>query len=203
MNNTLKILITLFILTTSVSAGTVSNRYKAAETINGTAYRTALKEWINIDFIVYVGIDNEGDEYIFFHLSKPIFPVTVNQPYDLDKVKNLKIAIQKAIKWVDVAKKNKADTVKVLGCFGNGADEECKLSGEALKRSQLALKFHSWDNGKVAKLSLSFVDETTNFKTEEINLDIPNMKLFISALNEIEKSMEKARSAKKNEILFD
>jgi len=203
MNNILKIIITLLIFTTSVTAGTVSNPYKAGETINGTAYRTALKKWINIDFIIYVGIDNEGIEYIFFHLSKPIFPVTVNQTYNLDKVKKLKIAIEKAIKWVDVAKKNKADTVKALGCFGDGADEECINTGEALKQSQLALKFHSWDNGNIAELSLSFVDEVTDFKTEEINLDIPNMKLFISALSDIEKAMEKARSAKKNENLFD
>jgi len=94
------------------------NTYRAGEEITGEEYNDVWMRWFDKKFSIWVGVDEDNTEYIFFKGETGLGDATVMVQYSETIKRKLKKAITKAIEWSDVARKNRADTTKSLGCFG-------------------------------------------------------------------------------------
>lgn len=90
--------------------------YRVGDEIAGRSYNDVWKKWVDKKFNISIAIDNYCDEYILFEGETWLNAATVIFKNTATRLKLLK-AVQKAIKWSNIARKNHADASESLGCF--------------------------------------------------------------------------------------
>jgi hypothetical protein len=178
------------------------NTYRVGEEIVGQEYNDVWKRWFDKRFSIWVGVSENNTEYIFFEGETGLGDATVmvqNSKATRDKLKK---AVEKAIEWSDVARKNQADTSKSLGCFGRDKYGLCEKKGSAFDENQMGLSFFAANGGKQTNLVISMVDRDNQFIKTTIYVDVPDMKKMLKAIEDIESEFEKARKTAKDQKLF-
>lgn len=178
------------------------NVYRAGPIVKGKEYNDLLKRWIEKDFTVWVGINDNGLEWIFFEAETGLSPATIQVEYN-DKFKTSTMAaINKAIKWSVVARKNQADTQKSLGCWGYGTTDSCDETGQARAEGEMGWQFFSTNKGKQTNLIVNIIDRKNQFYKAELYFSETQMKQIRHALTQIPARMKHAREQKKKQDLF-
>ena len=141
-------------------------------------------------------------EYLLFKGETALGDATVMIPSSVEKIEKLQKSVMKAIEWSDVAKKNKADATKSLGCFGSDKYSICEKEGTAFDENQIGLKFFSAKNGNQTNLIVTLVDRDNQFIKSTIYIELPEINKMLNAIKQIETVFKKARKTAKDQKLF-
>lgn len=193
------ILIFAFLVSQNVYA---FNIYQVGEEITGQEYNDMWKRWFDKKFSIWVGISEDNTEHIFFKGETGLGDATVMVQHSKTIREKLRKAIVKAIEWSDVAQKNKADTEKSLGCFGQDEYGICEKGGTAFEENQMGLKFFAANSGQQTNLIISLVDSDNQFIETSIYIELQEMKKMLNAVNQIENTLKKAHETTKDQKLF-
>ncbi len=192
----------LFSLLVISSTAQAFNIYRVGDVVHGREHNEMLNRWIERDFSIWVGVDERNNEYIFFKGDTGLSTAVVM----VDNTKSIRekftSAVSKAIEWSGVAKKNKADTTKGLGCFGVDKYGICEKNSSAFDEGQMSLKFFSANSGSQTDLIVDIVDRDNQFYKASIYIETSEMKKLLSAAKGIEAAFMKARETAKNQDLF-
>jgi hypothetical protein len=178
------------------------NIYRVGNAIIGREYNDVWKRWFDKQFSIWVGIDDKKEEYIFFKANTGLGDATVVVTNTNELMDKLEKAILKAIEWSDVARKNKADTTKGLGCFGPDAHGLCEKNSSAYKKGQMSLTFFAANGGKQTDLIVNIIDKDNQFVKSSIYIGLPQMKKLLQATKGIDTAFQKAREATKKQDMF-
>lgn len=183
----------LFLLLIVSSTAQALNLYRVGDVVHGREYIERLNRWVDRDFSIWVGVDERNNEYIFFKGKTALSTVTVM----VDNTKSIRekftSAVSKAIEWSGVAKKNKADTTKGLGCFGADKHGICEKNSSAYDAGQMSLKFFSANSGNQTDLIVDIVDRDNQLYKASIYLEASEMKKLLSTAKGIEAAFVKVR----------
>lgn len=198
---TLTALLGLLLFTTPPTYA--ANFYQVGGVMEGEAYNDALKTWVEREFRLKVVLDERKKEHLFFVADTGLGDAYVRVLYSKALRQKLESAILKAIKWSEIARKHKADTLKPIGCFGIQTDP-CKEYGEAHRQGQLGLKFFAANEGEQTDLVISIIDRDNQFIKTRLHLDPPRMKKLLANIRKIDHAFKKAYdTAKKHQELFN
>ena len=197
------------------------NTYRVGDVIVGREYNDALDKWFDRNYDIWIGVNDRNIEFIFFKAETGLGTATVGKLYNLDLRTQLEGFVQKAIEWAKVAKKNKADTTKGIGCFGpvsrdrlgslfgpatrtKSHTDSCngKSFGEAYEQDQIGFKFFATNNGQQTNLIISLIDRENQFIKTTIYLDFPAMIKLQENIKLIDEALEKARATAQKQDLF-
>ncbi|MCD6104818.1 MAG: hypothetical protein J7J43_03425 [Thermosipho sp. (in: Bacteria)] len=154
------------------------------------------KKWVDKKFSVSIAVDDYYDEYILFEGETWLNTTTVIfKNTTATRLKLLK-AVQKAIKWSNIARKNHADTSKSLGCFVG-------YLGKYGEKNYMCLEFFSARGGEQTNLIITMMDCNNQFIKTTIYFDELAMKKMLITIKKIEGKFEEARkNVKKSRELF-
>ncbi len=176
--------------------------YRVGEEIIGQEYNDVWKRWFDKKFSIWVGVSENNTEYIFFKGETGLGDATVIVEYSKTTREKLRKAVEKAIQWSDIARKNQVDTTKSLGCFGWDEYDLCEKNGSAFNENQMGLSFFAVNGGKQTNLIISIVDRDNQFIKTSIYVDLQQMKKMLNAVDQIESVLEKAHKTAKDQKLF-
>lgn len=178
------------------------NTYRAGEFVTGQEYNETLERWIPRTFSIWVGVSEQGREYIFFQGETSLKPATVQARYKTATVKKLKDLLNKALEWSEVARENKADTSQKLGCFGDDRYSSCENSGNAYEKNQMGLSFFASREGQQTNLIIDMIDGSNQFIKTEIYFDPPQIRQIAQAAEQIKAKLDKAHEMAGKKDLF-
>ena len=178
------------------------NIYRVGEVVHGREYNDMLERWIDRDFSIWVGVGDDNNEYIFFEGETGLSKATVMVDNTTSVRGKLEKAVSKAIEWSGVAKKNKADTTKGLGCFGVDKYGLCEKNSSAFDEGQMSLKFFSANSGSQTDLIVDIIDRDNQFYKASIYIGTSEMKKLLAAVKGIDAAFAKARKTAKDKALF-
>ena len=193
LRNVVIVLFALFALVFATNAQAF-NIYRVGDEIRGKEYNEASKKWLNRGFSVWVGIDEDNTELIYFigdSSTSGIATVTVRNSKDVQA--KLETAVSKAIEWSEIARKNKADGSKSLGCFGD-------CSADAGNR--MGLTFFAANSGKQTDLVIKMVDVHNESITAFMCVELSEMVKLLQVVRGIDESMERAKDTAGKQDLF-
>lgn len=177
------------------------NIYRVGEVVVGREYNEVWKRWLNKKFTIWVGVDEDKKEYIFFKADTGLGDATVSMDYTAESKDKLENAILKAIEWSEVARKNNADATKSLGCFGYDAYSRCERGGEPTT-NQMVLSFFAANGGKQTDLIVRLVDRDNQFVKASIYIEPLEVKKLLQAVRGIDSTFKKARDTANKQDLF-
>lgn len=142
------------------------------------------------------GVTPNGTEFFGFSATNEFGKTLVVFNYYIPKnVNGIKESLAKAVEWAEVARKNKAETVKELGCFGRGCKSADVMEGK------VRLGFISENRGENVRLRVYFYQDAMN-KTV-ILLKPDQIPPIIDSLDSLEVKMQSLREeSEKNKKLF-
>lgn len=193
LRNVVIVLFALFavVFTTNVQAFDI---YRVGDEIRGKEYNDASKKWLDRSFSVWVGIDEDKKELVYFigdSSVSGVATVIVNNSKDLQA--KLEAAVSQAIEWSEIARKNKADGSKTLGCFG-----DCAANAE----NRMGWTFFAANSGKQTDLVIKMVDVHKESITAFMCVDLSEMVKLLQVVRGIDESMERVRDAVSKQELF-
>lgn len=195
------LLLSCTVLFTSSAFG--ANSYIVGEPVEGKVYNKLLKRWSTKQFVLMAIIDQKTKAKILMAgADTGVGPARVLVAYTPEVKKGLEIGVSKAIKWSKVAKKNKADADKGIGCYGEPT-KSCRSAGAAHRENQLGLRFFSSNAGKQTDLILSVIDTSNQFIKAELYLDPSAMKTLLQNVKMIDQTFAKAQIQAKKHDLFN
>lgn len=176
---------------------------QVGETVVGDEYVKAIDQVVKRNFRIFVSAD-KGRERIIFSGDNSIGSAYTLIEYNENNVRVLDEVISKALEWAKVAKENKAEAQKPLGCFGMSGLLPVDCDGYAHGANGLAFRFVSGFQGEVIFLSITMVDIGNKYKEATINVnDEPEIRKLLGNIRMIDATMKKEReSGKKQNELF-
>jgi hypothetical protein len=181
------------------------NTYRAGDEVQGRTYNELFKSWSKRNLSILVAVSDEGKEYVFFVVNTGLGSTTVGFEYTPSVQKKLLSLVNKAIEWSKIARTNRADTTKGLGCFGRErlvTFDGCQKSGDAKEKNQVGLGFFSANNGQQTDLIVDLIDWNNQFIKAKVYLNEAGMRQLLTAINAIPDTMKKAKSMSKKRDLF-
>ncbi len=199
-----RILIWMFCLSIAAvtSPANAFNVYRVGDEITARAYVDVLKQWTNRQFSIWVGIGDDGTEYIFFRGETGLRDADVREFYNQKIQQKLEHYIAKGIEWSGIAKQNNADTSKAIGCFGSDAHGLCAKKGNAFEANQMGVSFFANNGGRQTDLILDIWDRRNQFVEEQLYLNLSAMKQLERVVKQIPETFERARKTVKQQDLF-
>ena len=168
--------------------------YRVGDEIRGKEYNDASKKWLDRSFSVWVGIDKDHTELVYFigdSSASGVASVMVRNSKDVQA--KLETAVSKAMEWSEIARKNKADGSKSLGCFGD-------CSADAGNR--MGWTFFAANSGKQTDLVIKMVDVHNESITAFMCVELSEMVKLLQVVRGIDEAMERARDAASKQDLF-
>jgi len=193
LRNVVIVLLALFavVFATNVQAFDI---YRVGDEIRGKEYNDASKKWLDRSFSVWVGMDEDNTELVYFigdSSASGVATVMVRNSKDVQA--KLETAVSKAMEWSEIARKNKADGSKSLGCFGD-------CSTEAGNR--MGWTFFAANSGKQTDLVIKMVDVHNESITAFMCVELSEMVKLLQVVRGIDEAMERARDAASKQDLF-
>ena len=193
LRNVVIVLLALFavVFATNVQAFDI---YRVGDEIRGKEYNDASKKWLDRSFSVWVGMDEDNTELVYFigdSSASGVASVMVRNSKDVQA--KLETAVSKAMEWSEIARKNKADGSKSLGCFGD-------CSTEAGNR--MGWTFFAANSGKQTDLVIKMVDVHNESITAFMCVELSEMVKLLQVVRGIDEAMERARDAASKQDLF-
>jgi len=178
--------------------------YTVGEKIIGYEYNEILKHLIKKKFSIGVDVDENHKEFIYFEGETGLGYATVEVPYSKKIKRRLKKVINKFFEWSEIARKNKVNVEKGLGCFGsNKSYRACQKLGYAVSKNQMGLRFFSDKNGKLIGVIITLIDKYNEYKKACILITDPSeMKKLLNNLDKIDSVLKKAHEEIRNKKLF-
>lgn len=170
------------------------------ETVVAKEYNDILRMWIDRR----LGILINTDRTLVIAADTGLGRANAFFPYSNSLRKELESSVLKAIEWSRIAKKNKVDVRKQIGCF--------EKTGEFSKRcfwnehvpseeyNYLSFEFASLKKGKETNLIVTITGGYNEFKKATLYLELPEMKQLLRNVQGIDKALEEAYAMKKNRI---
>lgn len=208
---TLILITILFILNYKSNGNTLATHlYRSGDPVKGKEYNDLLKMWIDKDITIWVGIseDGMGEVYVYGETGLGNAVILLDLNYSLSQGKSEIItkfenAVLKAIKWSAIARENKADVSKGLGCFGKSDKYGlCEKNSNAFDEGQMSLSFFSANNGNQTDLIISIIDEYNQFIKTTVYINTHGMKELLRAIKSINNAFKKAKDAETKKDLF-
>jgi hypothetical protein len=178
------------------------NTYQVGTPVKGREYNDVLKQWFDRTLTIWVGVDAAKTEYLIFTADTGIGQATVLIRGVGNSRKRLRALTSKALEWSDVARKNRTDISKPLGCLGEDEYSLCARNGTAFSENQLGLMFYAAESGAQTDLILSVVDRDNRFKKVTVYLDSAAMRMLLRSLDEVDTALKKARNTQSKQDLF-
>lgn len=191
------VVIVLFALFAVVFATNLQafNIYRVGDKIRGKEYNDASKKWLDRSFSVWVGIDEEKTELIYFMGDSSASDVATVMVINSKGVRaELETAVSKAIELSEIARKNKTDGSKSLGCFG-----DCSAD----KGNRMGLSFFAANSGKQTDLVIKMIDVNNQSIRAYMCIELSEMVKLLGVVRSINEAMEKARSTTSKQDLFE
>lgn len=176
--------------------------YRSGQVVEGEAHNDVIGRWMPRHVSLYVGISGEA-EYLIVRAETGLGVADAMMEPALDAIERLQTILSKAISWSDIARKNKADTTKILGCLGGKEWDvsHCERYGKP-EEGQVAFTFFSARGGKYIRLILDIIDEENQFKKAQIYLDLIDIKQLREAATKADAVLNKARERGQKDHLF-
>lgn len=177
------------------------NTYRVGEIVVGESYNELMKTWNKHNFSLWVGIADSGEEYVLFSGDTGIGEVTVAMPYTAERVGTIERLLVTAQEWVNISKKGRADTDKVLGCF-QGIHLPCERGGMPHVENLMGLRFYASNEGQESSLIIYLFDQSNSFKRATIHLGPSEIGALIKNLRQLASALDKARETASKQHLF-
>lgn len=193
LRNVVIVLFALFavVFATNVQAFDI---YRVGDEIRGKEYNDASKKWLDRSFSVWVGMDEDNTELVYFIGDSSASGVATVMVRNIKNVQaKLETAVSKAMEWSEIARKNKADGSKNLGCFGD-------CSADAGNR--MGWTFFAANSGKQTDLVIKMVDVHNESITAFMCVELSEMVKLLQVVRGIDEAMERARDAASKQDLF-
>ncbi|MDA0226860.1 MAG: hypothetical protein O3C03_06550 [Proteobacteria bacterium] len=176
--------------------------YRSGQTVEGEEHNDVINRWVPRDVSLWVGIDGDT-EYLIVRTETGLGVDDAMIEPAVDATEKLRSILTKAISWSDIARKNKADTTKELGCLGGKEWDvsHCERYGRP-KGGQVAFTFFSTRGGKQTSLILEIIDVENQFKKAQVYLDLNGMKRLREAVTRVDAAFKKARERGQKDHLF-
>ena len=170
------------------------NIYRVGDKIHGKEYNDASKKWLDRSFSVWVGIDEDNTELIYFmgdSSASGVATVLVKNSQDVRA--KLETAVSKAIEWSEIARQNQTDGIKNLGCFGDCSADE---------GNRMGLSFFAANSGKQTDLVIKMIDVENQSITAYMCVELSEMVKLLGVVRGINEAMEKAKGTASKQDLF-
>ena len=112
-------------------------------------------------------------------------------------------ALQKAQRWAQVARDNRADVVKPLACIGSDPTGACSETGAAIGANQIGLIFTATDDGQTSALLVSFRSGAGAVQRSVFYLDATSLPKLTDQLGSWPQGLASARKQQKSSGLFN
>jgi hypothetical protein len=178
------------------------NIYRVGDIIAADSHVKSLNIWRKRNFSIWVGVYESGTRFLMFKSETGLRDADVMVTYDSSIQFELERIVVKGIEWARIAKANKAETEKGIGCLGGDDYEFCKNRGHAFEENQIGFSFLSANEGKQTNLILSLVDQSNQFYNATLYLDVAEMKLLQGLIAKIPEALKKAVQKSKKRGLF-
>lgn len=179
------------------------NLYRVGDEIAGESYNELMQKWLSRNLTVRVGIDERGQEYMVFIGETGYGEAAVYVPYNDDEVEPLKRMLTQSKDWVSVAKHNRADTDKALGCFPEETFLPCQMSGVPGAENQMGVRFFATHDGQLSRLILDLADQNNRYKRAAIYFDQQGIDKLIKAAQQLGPALARAKETARKQHLFD
>jgi hypothetical protein len=184
--------------------------YELGTKVTGKSYNDILKRWISRDVRLFLVLDDDAESKIFYLVVETgLGDAKAILATDFESLPQEKFeeVLKKALVWSKVAKKNKADVTKTLGCFSyrvtyGQATKICTELGTAEKPGEIGLKFFSAEGGKQTDVILSIVDRDNQFLQTTLYLEPNAILQLLKNLWNADEQYSKAVKARKKDALF-
>ncbi len=196
MKTVRNVVIALFTLSAVIFGTNVQafNIYRVGDEIRGKEYNDASKKWVDRRFSVWVGIDEDKKEFVYFMGDSSTSGVATVMLVNSEDVRaKLETAVSKAIEWSEIARKNKADGGKSLGCFG-----DCSTDAG----NRMGFSFFAANSGKQTDLVIKMVDTDNQSITAYMCVELSEMVKLLQVVKGINEAVEKARDSASKQGLF-
>ncbi len=178
------------------------NSYQVGEAIEGETYSEATKAWNKRELSLWVGIDSSGEEFVLFSAEGGIGEVNVWMPYASGEVAKIEKLLIKATEWINIARSNRVDTSKVLGCFPDAQYLICERDGTPHGRRQLGIRFFAINDGQTSGVIFDMADGDNQFRRATIQFGPTEIEKLLQSLHKVEHTFKKARDMAKKQDLF-
>ena len=195
-------LILFFVIGLFPAHSAAMSLYRVGDEIQGESYNDVFKTWMKRSFSIWVGVETSGTEQLVFEGDTGLGEAQVTQNYTVENVERLERILNTAIEWSSIAKKNRADTSKALGCFSNHHDSICEAYGQPSHQNQMGLRFSSGSEGQQARLIIEMIDQNNQFKKATINFASSDVSSLLKNLRQLPAAMKKAKDASSKQDLF-
>jgi hypothetical protein len=175
--------------------------YQAGAVVVGKSYNEILRTWVKRDFSLWVYVNDGGKEWVEMKGDSGLGQVQVDMFYEKEGIDHLRRMLTTAIEWTDIARSNRADTSKALGCLPL-AEYVCDNPGVPDGVNQMGLSFWSTANGQRSSLIADMIHHNNKFKRAEIYFDAAQIPSLINNLEQLEPAITKARETRKKQHLF-
>lgn len=176
--------------------------YRVGDEIQGESYNDVFKTWMKRRFSLWVGVETSGTEQLVFEGDTGLGEAHVTQNYTAENVERFERILNTAIEWSSIAKTNRADTSKALGCFSNHHDSICEEYGQPLHQNQMGLRFFSGNEGQQTSLIIDMIDQNNQFKKTTIYFAPSDVSSLLKNLRQLPAALKKAKDASSKQELF-
>ena len=178
------------------------NTYRVEEEVTGESYSEVMKAWHARKFSMLVGVTDSGEEYVLFNSDTGLGEATVAMPYAEAEISTIEQLLVTAQEWATIAKKNHADTEKVLGCFPNAQFLICEKEGMPYGENQIGLRFYARNKGQQRSLIIDMADQSNRYKRATIYFGPLEMAALTRNIRQIGHALSKARETARKQHLF-
>jgi hypothetical protein len=195
----------IFIVTTVCLGPNYSlamNSYQAGDTVIGEEYNETLKTWVDRGFSMWIFVDEGGEEYLSFSGDTGIGTATVSGPYNQTEVDKIEKYLLISKEWALVAKKNRVDTSKALGCYPDATFLTCERDGVPHGENQMGLSFFASNDGQRSRLIIDMADQRNMYKRATIYFELPEIDALTKNVRLIRETLNKAKETASKQNLF-
>lgn len=196
--------IILFVMTVCLGSNNslAMNSYQAGETVIGEEYNEILKTWVDRSFSMWIFVDEGGEVYLSFSGDTGFGTATVSGLYDQAEVDKIEQYLLTSKEWALVAKKNRVDTSKALGCYPDARFLTCERDGVPHGENQLGLRFFASNDGQRSRLIIDMADQRNRYKRATIYFELPEIDALTKNVRLIRETMNKAKETASKQKLF-
>ena len=133
--------------------------YSLGEEIISYEYNKDWSRWFKRTLQIWVGADPLERSIIFLYFTSQAGDIVIDLGSSLDKQAELRKSFTIAVNWSKTAKLSKANSNRVLGCYGKAVSTICTQTGIANQRGELGLRFFSRENGSNIQIIFNLIDK--------------------------------------------
>lgn len=197
------IVVLVFTLVSNLPKNSFAGNYVVVgRPVNADVWNELFESWHTRSISVAIAM-NGKKATLLFKADVGLSLARVYVDYDSRTQSQLMEIIDTAIRYSGIAKDNKANVTKAIGCLGDDEYKICDESGGAFRENQIGFRFFSANDGRQTSLIVSMIDEGNQFYKESFYLGLDEMRAFKATLEQIPDALKEAKRNDDQKKLFN